>query len=99
VSALVGTSCGLVVSLKPVKTGSTTRRRFTSVMWPQRVLRYSSFQYKTVRGPDSGSGRPRKNERSKTPSPSELATMKLQTLRSSPSHCRSIDGGVLYHSP
>src|SRR6266852_8304257 len=45
---------------------------------------------------ESGSGRPRKYSRSKTPSPSELATMKLQTLRPTPAHMSAIvAGGVI----
>ena len=71
----------------------------TSVMWPQIVLRNSSFQYSIVRSVESGSGRPRKNSRSKTPSPSELATMKLATVRSSPAHCSRIVAGELYQWP
>ena len=43
-TAFDGVSCGLVVPLKPVKIGSTICSRFTSVMWPQTVLRNSWFQ-------------------------------------------------------
>ena len=68
-------------------------------MWPQTVLRNSWFQYRMFSGVESGSGPPRKNGRSKTTSASELATMKLQTFRSSPTHCCRIVSGVLYQLP
>src|SRR5262245_19897902 len=98
-SEFVGVSHGLVVSLNPVNTGSTTCLRFTSVMWPQTVLRNSWFQYRMFSLVESGSGPPRKNGRSYTTSASELATMKFATLRSSPAHCCRIVAGVLNHEP
>ena len=60
-SELDGVSWGFVVPANPVKTGSTSCSRFTSVMWPQTVLRNSWFQYKMFSVEVRGSGPPRKN--------------------------------------